>query len=212
MLVAACIYGLRKNQDAATINNVSFAAFHISVLMTGCWPALAKPQGTGGGLAGAGGGDGLSRPVRGLVVVMLALGLGGLSLSAFGCGGSKSSGSDSGSSSLDSTTDAVSKHFLDTYVKSNGRVARTDQGGDTVGEGQAYGMLLAAAIGDENRFDLIWDWTKNNLRGADGLIAFLWRTARSSTPSRRPTPTWTRRARCSRRRAASTAPGCARRR
>ena len=44
VLVAASIYGLLKNQDAATINNVSFAAFHISVLMAGCWPALAKPK------------------------------------------------------------------------------------------------------------------------------------------------------------------------
>ncbi len=32
--------------------------------------------------------------------------------------------------------------FLDTYVDA-GRVVRTDQGGDTVSEGQAYGLLLA---------------------------------------------------------------------
>ena len=70
---------------------------------------------------------------------------------------------------------AAARRFLDTYVKPDGRVERTDQGGDTVGEGQAYGMLLAAAIGDQRRFDLIWTWTKDNLRGADGLIAFLWR-------------------------------------
>ena len=43
VLLAACVYGLSQNQDAATINNVSFAAFHISVLMTGCWAALQKP-------------------------------------------------------------------------------------------------------------------------------------------------------------------------
>ena len=43
VLLGACIYGLSRNQDAATINNVSFAAFHISVLMTGCWAALEKP-------------------------------------------------------------------------------------------------------------------------------------------------------------------------
>ena len=50
-----------------------------------------------------------------------------------------------------------------------------DQGGDTVGEGQAYGMLMAAAIGDSRRFDTIWDWTQNNLQRPDGLISFLWR-------------------------------------
>jgi len=43
VLVAASIYGLVRHPGAATINNVCFAAFHISVLMTGCWAALQKP-------------------------------------------------------------------------------------------------------------------------------------------------------------------------
>ncbi len=57
-----------------------------------------------------------------------------------------------------------------------------DQGGDTVGEGQAYGMLLAAAIGDAQRFDTIWGWTKDNLRRPDGLISFLWRNGHVLDP------------------------------
>ena len=44
MLIAASIYGLIHNPDAATINNVSFAAVHVSILMTGCWAALQKPR------------------------------------------------------------------------------------------------------------------------------------------------------------------------
>jgi cellulose synthase (UDP-forming) len=44
ILVAVSIYGLIRSQDAATINNVSFALVHVSILMTGCWPALAKPR------------------------------------------------------------------------------------------------------------------------------------------------------------------------
>jgi len=51
ILVAVSLYGLAKNQDAATINNVSFAAFHVSVLMTGCWAALQKPPAPAGQLA-----------------------------------------------------------------------------------------------------------------------------------------------------------------
>jgi len=47
---------------------------------------------------------------------------------------------------------------------------RPDQGGDTVDEGQAYRMLIAAAIGDSRRVDQIWGWTKSNLRRPDGLI------------------------------------------
>jgi cellulose synthase (UDP-forming) len=43
VLAAASVYGLARNRDAATINNVSFALFHISILMTGCWAALQKP-------------------------------------------------------------------------------------------------------------------------------------------------------------------------
>jgi cellulose synthase (UDP-forming) len=43
LLVAASIYGLARNPDAATINNVSFALVHVSILMTGCWAALQKP-------------------------------------------------------------------------------------------------------------------------------------------------------------------------
>jgi endoglucanase len=76
----------------------------------------------------------------------------------------------------------AARRFLDTYVRRSGRVERTDQGGDTVGEGQAYGMLMAAAIGDRQRFDLIWTWTKQNLRQPSGLIAFLWRNGKVVDP------------------------------
>ena len=64
--------------------------------------------------------------------------------------------------------------FLDTYTTDGGRIQRTDQGGDTVGEGQAYGLLAAAAVGDQQRFDRIWSWTKSNMVDGDGLLAFHW--------------------------------------
>jgi endoglucanase len=77
---------------------------------------------------------------------------------------------------------ASAKRFLKTYVTPDGRVVRLDQGSDTVGEGQAYGMLMAAAIGDAKRFDAIWTWTQNNLRRPDGLISFLWRNGHIQDP------------------------------
>ena len=43
-------------------------------------------------------------------------------------------------------------------------------------------MLLAAAIGDAQRFDAIWGWTKSNLQRPDGLISFLWRDGRVQDP------------------------------
>jgi endo-1,4-beta-D-glucanase Y len=77
---------------------------------------------------------------------------------------------------------ASAQRFLDRYMTSDGRVSRIDQGGDTVGEGQAYGMLMAAAIGDEKRFDAMWDWTKSNIRRSDGLLAFLWKDGKVVNP------------------------------
>lgn len=62
--------------------------------------------------------------------------------------------------------------FLKDYVRQNGRVARPDQGNDTVSEGQAYGLLLAAIAGDDAAFGRIWRWTHDHLRQPSGLFAF----------------------------------------
>jgi len=106
-----------------------------------------------------------------------------------GCGGSGGSGSPQSSTTQFASQApsqkravAAAEHFLNRYVTSDGRVVRIDQGGDTVGEGQAYGMLLAAAIGDSHRFNTIWAWTQNNLQRPDGLLKFLWRDGRVVDP------------------------------
>jgi endoglucanase len=62
--------------------------------------------------------------------------------------------------------------FLSTYVRPDGRVSRVDQGGDTVSEGQAYGMLLAEVLGDYGAFNRIWKWTRDHLQLSNGLFAF----------------------------------------
>lgn len=112
-----------------------------------------------------------------LAVGVLAL------LVGVGCGGGGESATRTGASSPEPpAAAAAARHFLDRYVTADGRVQRLDQGGDTVGEGQAYGMLLAAAIGDAQRFDAIWAWTKQNLRRPDGLISFLWKDGRIQDP------------------------------
>jgi endoglucanase len=69
---------------------------------------------------------------------------------------------------------AAAEQFLDRYVEDDGRVARHDQGGDTVSEGQGYAMLLAVATHDEDRFDRIWGWTREHLQRDDGLLAWSW--------------------------------------
>ncbi len=64
--------------------------------------------------------------------------------------------------------------FLGHYELPNGRVARWDQGGDTVSEGEAYAMLLSVAIGDRRHFDAAWQWTRAHLLQPDGLMAWHW--------------------------------------
>ncbi len=78
---------------------------------------------------------------------------------------------------------AAARDFLDTWVDDDGRVVRRDQGGDTVSEGQAYGMLLAAGIGDRDAFDRIWAWTQQHLVRDDGLLAWLWRDGEVVDPA-----------------------------
>jgi endoglucanase len=62
--------------------------------------------------------------------------------------------------------------FLRTYVRPDGRVNRPDQGNDTVSEGQAYGLLLAETIGQDSKFNQIWQWTRVHLQLSDGLFAW----------------------------------------
>jgi endo-1,4-beta-D-glucanase Y len=97
--------------------------------------------------------------------------VGALCLCVAACGSRSATGSGS---SADTLATAAANAFLKTYTVDGGRIQRTDQGGDTVGEGQAYGMLAAAAVGDERRFDQIWSWTQQHLMTSDGLLAFHW--------------------------------------
>ena len=109
-----------------------------------------------------------------LGVVVLTVVVAGVVLFFASCGDDEPASTPPPAAGNESGPDAAARRFLDRYVLPDGRVQRIDEGGDTVGEGQAYGMLLAAALGDESRFDLIWEWTKDNLQRPDGLISFLW--------------------------------------
>lgn len=73
------------------------------------------------------------------------------------------------------------RRFLDTYVR-DGRVVRPEHDDDTVSEGQAYGMLIAVAVGDRDRFAAIWAWTSEHLRRDDGLLAWRWADGRVVDP------------------------------
>jgi endoglucanase len=72
------------------------------------------------------------------------------------------------------TAGEAAETFLSGYVDPDGRVVRRDQGGDTVSEGQAYALLIAAGIGDRESFTEVWSWTQDNLQRADGLLSWRW--------------------------------------
>lgn len=113
------------------------------------------------------------------MIATLALGAVAM-LFAIGCG--KAGTTRSVEPSLDGQAASAARRFLARYVAADGRVRRPDQGDDTVGEGQAYGMLLAAGVDDAARFEAIWTWTQRNLRRPDGLISFRWRDGRVLDP------------------------------
>lgn len=79
--------------------------------------------------------------------------------------------SEAGAPELDPA--ALANTFLDDWVE-DGRVVRHDEGGDTVSEGQAYGLFAAVIAEDEESFDEIWDWTTTELVRSDGLMAWRW--------------------------------------
>jgi endo-1,4-beta-D-glucanase Y len=66
----------------------------------------------------------------------------------------------------------ATRAFLSAYVQPDGRVTRPDQGGDTVSEGQAYGLLLAEVAGNHAAFSRIWQWTRDHLQLPSGLFAY----------------------------------------
>ncbi|WIE76516.1 glycosyl hydrolase family 8 [Curtobacterium sp. MCSS17_007] len=87
--------------------------------------------------------------------------------------GATSSATSSPAPDVDRSAAQLRTDFLDDYVQ-DGRVVRTDQGGDTVSEGQAYGLLIAYASDDRKTFGEIWSWTKRHLLTDDDLLAWRW--------------------------------------
>ena len=57
------------------------------------------------------------------------------------------------------------------FVRDDGRIVDTGNGGKSHSEGQGYGMLLAVAADDRATFDRIFAWTKENLLVRDDNLA-----------------------------------------
>ncbi len=60
------------------------------------------------------------------------------------------------------------------FINKNGRNLDHSQHDITTSEGQSYAMLRAVWVDDKPTFDLIWNWTKNNLQRSDKLFGWKW--------------------------------------
>lgn len=65
--------------------------------------------------------------------------------------------------------------YKGTYISDDGRVIDYSQNSLTTSEGQSYAMLRAVWSDDKQTFDLVWNWTKVNLkRPNDNLFGWNW--------------------------------------
>jgi cellulose synthase (UDP-forming) len=173
VLIGTIAFGLARQRTPAALNNVSFAALHVTVLGAGVWPALAGTAAAAALrsrrarrrlrnqrlLAGA--------AVGTLIVLTAGLGI------AVGSGSAPSApaGEPVTAAAAHTLARAAGQRFLTRYEHRDGRVVRIDQGGDTVSEGQAYAMLVSVALHDRARFAAAWHWTQRHLQQPDGLLA-----------------------------------------
>lgn len=134
----------------------------------------ARPVAPVGGSASAAVGSGRRVRRRGLIAafVIVVLLIGGALAIAERAGGN--GGLSAAERTARVSAQSSAQAFLGSWVDPDGRVVRRDQGGDSVSEGQAYGMLLAVAAGDRARFDQIWTWTRTHLQQPNSLLAWRW--------------------------------------
>jgi endoglucanase len=104
------------------------------------------------------------------VVLAVAVGIAALSID----GSRAAAQRDAKTSTPEALARADSAAFLHRYLGADGRVVRTDQGGDTVSEGQAYALLLSVATGQATDFASAWHWEQTHLQLPNGLFAYHW--------------------------------------
>jgi len=60
------------------------------------------------------------------------------------------------------------------YMSFDGRIMDPVKDNITTSEGQSYMLLSSCLSNDKETFDLVYDWTKNNLQRGDDLFSWLW--------------------------------------
>jgi len=60
------------------------------------------------------------------------------------------------------------------FMSNDGRIIDYSRNDITTSEGQAYIMMESLIVGDQDTFNLTYNWAKNNLQRKDKLFAWLW--------------------------------------
>lgn len=103
--------------------------------------------------------------VRAIIRLAAAITCAGIAAAAAGCG-SAPAGASRRQQTGARLPQQTATGFLAAYARPDGRVVRPDQGGDTVSEGQAYGMLLAETAGNYDALARIWEWARDTCNSA----------------------------------------------
>ena len=120
------------------MNNVAFAPLHVTVLTAGIWAALSPRAGAPERVAA---GPEAEAPSRSACVAASPREARARDPARARDGRTRAAAATS------RPRGPSADRFLEEFVAEDGRVVRRDQGGDTVTEGQAYAMLVAAADG-----------------------------------------------------------------
>lgn len=60
------------------------------------------------------------------------------------------------------------------YMTKEGRIIDPDKCDITTSEGQSYMLFMSKALNDKKTFDLVYTWTKKNLKRKDNLFSWTW--------------------------------------
>ncbi len=87
-------------------------------------------------------------------------------------------GEDPSGADLKRVLKASWQSYVKEYISPEGRVVIPERGGETISEAQAYALLRAVWVGDEDTFVRVYKWTFHHLSRAkthgDSLLAWRW--------------------------------------
>lgn len=66
------------------------------------------------------------------------------------------------------------EYYKKSFMSKDGRIMDPDKDNITTSRGQSYMLIRSLVMRDKRTFDLVYEWTKNNLQRKDRLFAGVW--------------------------------------